>query len=96
LAAVEQPPIGCHSVLDRRRVGVLRGQAVVDRDDSRSSLPSEIGCQPDRGCGSPERVRAAVEVQDDATGFGASHVDGDDGYAAERFRSSHDVFRKRY
>jgi hypothetical protein len=35
-----------------------------------------------------------VEVEDDVTGFGTSHIDGDNGDTAERLGSSHDVFGK--
>ncbi len=57
--------VGGKSVVDRRRIGMLGGEPIVDGDDLGVGAPADLRGQVSGEEGVPEHVHAAVEVHDD-------------------------------
>ena len=84
-AAVDQPPVGVHRVVQRRRVGVFRGQPVVHGDAVAAHRLGQPAGVFHRALGGAEHVAAAVEVQHGGAVVGGG---GAGGAHAQRFHAA--------
>ena len=79
----EKTAVGGEGVVDRRRVGVFRGEAVVDGDHSHPGPARDLGGQPEGGLRGAHHVGTAVEVQDGPGRVRPLDLHGDRGNPAE-------------
>ena len=74
------------SIVNRRRIRVLGGEPVVDRDDLGLRAPADLGGQLSGEGGVPHHVHAAVEVENNVARFDSVDCDLCGWDAAQRGR----------